>query len=348
MEMRREVDRQGAFRLGPSHLLSLMFRQSRLIFGVPAVAFVVALLAAEAQSPRYDAQVIFTHAPLGAPPAGRLAWAMDLGLIPDVREGILSARFYAGLVVNRGFLRSLADREIEVSVAGTEVRGTVAGLLAADSGTPDLDREGVLRLLGRSIIAVSERQTLLVYVRVRTRDPALSEAIAGALSLELEAFDVARRDDSAREERRFVERRLQEVEAELRTAESSLSAFVVANRHPELPPSLEAELRRRTNAVAAKAEVFVALRAAREEARAVEGRALPAVRIIQRPEGSAVRLRSRTLILGVTAVLLGFSIGLGIALVREFAAHARESERLRYKEFARLAQRIRLRVLPLR
>jgi uncharacterized protein involved in exopolysaccharide biosynthesis len=325
------------FNLSGHELFARVRAQWPLAVGIPLVACALAVAVAQAGPRQYVAQASFTHAPVGTPGAGDLGWAMDAGYVPDLRESLLTIRFYAGLVHNRGFLRDLAAHELAVPLPdGTVLRGPLGTLVAVDQRANPASEATLFRVLRRAIVAVPDREALLLYVRVKATHAELAESVAAAVVDEVQRFDVERRTGGARHERRFVEERLRDAEYDLVEAEAALAAFDSRNRLENVSAAVALERQRRERAVAEKDVVYRALVRAGEEARTAEALDFPSLRIIHDPSASATPDRSRFWVKGLTALLLGGSLSILIIVMREFDLRVRNARPARYREICRI------------
>ena len=242
--------------------------------------------------------------------------ASQLGLNVPLSDGTQSPQFYVDLLTSREILKSVVVTRFTSQRGRTPAEGTLLELYELGETEPALRREEALRRLRTQIDASVSPKTGVVSLSVTTLDPSLSAQIAERLLELINEFNLSHRQSQASAERRFTERRLAEVAADLRTAEDRLQAFQQQNRDIRAP-GLALEQDRRTRAVALQTQLYGTLAEAYEQAKIEEVRDTPVISVLERPE-IPVRPAPRGLLLkGLLALFAGAVIGALLAFARD-------------------------------
>ncbi len=100
-----------------------------------------------------------------------------------------------------------------------------------------LQRDMTIRKLRKAVdVGVSVR-TGVVTLRVKTKNPELSERISEQMLSWLNDFNLQKRQSQAAAERKFTEARLDEARRQLREAEDHLLVFMERNRDTRNSPA---------------------------------------------------------------------------------------------------------------
>lgn len=233
-----------------------------------------------------------------------------------------SPQFYASLLTNREVLVDLAQASF------TDADGTAVALptlIGIDESNPALRTEATIEKLTEDVIGYEiAKETGVITLRVKTKRPALSVAIADSLVSSVNRFNLRIRQSSATDERRFTEARLAEARAALRAIEDRLEAFLKANRQYQNSPELQFAADRLRREVSLNQDVVTSLTQAFEDVRIREVRDTPVISILQRPLVPA-EPNPRPWLYLFLALPLGAVIGVMVVLTREIAARLRES-----------------------
>ena len=173
----------------------------------------------------------------------------------------------------------------------------------------------------------------MVEYSVTTPWPDLSYEVAERIVGLVNEFNLETRQSRGAEERRFVEERLQQVRSELRDAENQLQGFLQSNRAFQNSPELLFEHDRLQRQVGMRQQVFTSLMQAYEQARIAEVRNTPVITVIVAPS-EPVRPERRNLILGAfMGLLIGASVGVSLALGRDFVHRQQVGSASQYEDF---------------
>jgi tyrosine-protein kinase Etk/Wzc len=263
-----------------------------------------------------------------------LAAQFGFALPLTATDGGQSPAFYTDLVRSRTILEAVVDSQYEYQGDRGPAKGTLVDFYQSKGKTPALRRDAAIRTLEKDVQATTVQKTGVVNLAVTVRQPALARQINQQLLDLINQFNLRTRQSQAGQERRFTERRMDEVRQDLRAAEDRLQQFLQRNRDIRNSPNLTFEADRLQREVTMQQQVFTTLAQAYEQAKIEEVRDTPVITVVERPE-VPVRPDRRGLIgKGLLALLLGLVLGAGLAFAKSFAAN---SDRLASSEAAEFA-----------
>lgn len=235
--------------------------------------------------------------------------AAQLGVTAPGAEPGQSPAFYIELLRSRAVLRPVVEKKYGDRTLIEQL---------SDENDPDRAREEAIERL-RDMISVSfSQRTGIVNVGVETSSASRSHAVLRNLIEELNAFNLQNRQTQAAAERKFAQRRLEEVGAELRTAENRLAAFMRTNRRIAQSPGLTFEQDRLMREVVLRQELYATIAQAFEEARMDEVRDTPLITIIEQPELPAAPDPRGLFKKLIIALFAGLALGSFLAVGRAF------------------------------
>lgn len=318
-------------------LLTIILRQRRLVFGLPALIVFVLVGITFALPREYTASTSFMPQNVASarPPLAGLA--AQFGFALPASDAGESPAFYADLLRSREILQSVVDTRYEFTAGDDILSGTLVELYGTKGSTEGRRGAAAVDRLRRKISVRTEDLTGLVKFSVKARWAPLAEQIANRALEVINRFNLESRQSQARAEREFIEQRNVEIEAELREAEKRLETFLQRNREFRNMPELSFEHDRLSRDVAMRQQVLTSLVEAYEQARMDEVRATPVITLVERPV-LPVRPDSRRLVLkGLLGVALGLILGLTVAFGREFTMSGNVQGREDYQRFAIVA-----------
>ena len=247
-----------------------------------------------------------------------------------------SPAFYADLATSRSILGLLAETNYRYRSDTGVVEGNLITIYKSKGTTPGRRRDAAIRRLSDDVKATTVQKTGLVNIAVTSREPDLSLQINLRLIYLLNQFNLHTRQSQAGEERRFTERRLDEVRQDLRAAEDRLQQFLQRNRDVLNSPELQFQRDRLQREVTMQQDVFTSLAQAVEQAKIEEVRDTPVLTTVQAPEWP-VRPDRRGLVLkGVLALFVGLALGSAWALWKAYTVNASRLGSPEAAEFASL------------
>jgi uncharacterized protein involved in exopolysaccharide biosynthesis len=239
-------------------------------------------------------------------------FAAQLGVALPGQDQTQSPNFYADLATSNLVLGAVADSGVP------DARRRVVSLASffeIQDDAPAITRARVISQLRSRVGTNVVQKTGLVELSVSTKDPTVSAAILQRIVGELERFNQGARRSQASAERRFTERRFDEVRSELNTAEERLVSFLQRNRDYGNSPLLAFEHERLQRDVQVKQQVFQTLSQAVEQARIEEVRDTPVLSIIEPPTPPPVRDARRLPIKMLEALAFAIAVAGGVAVL---------------------------------
>ena len=307
-------------------VLGLLRRHRLLVVAWCALCALVILVATLLRGPSFTARTSFIpqsrrNSSLAAGVAAQLGFALP------GQDQTQSPNFYADLATSDLVLGAVADSGV---ADASSHRIPLTGFFKVDEDDRRVARARVITALRSRLSTNVVQKTGLVELAMRTKDPTVSASLLTRILAELERFNQGSRRSQAAAERRFTERRFDEVRAELNTAEQRLVSFLERNRDFENSPLLRFEHDRLQRDVQLKQQVFQTLSQAVEQARIDEVRDTPVLTVIEPPSPPPVRDR-RGLLLKLAGAL-AFAIGTAGAVA--VLAVLRSDERARARMHA--------------
>ncbi|MBX3173005.1 MAG: hypothetical protein KF709_01205 [Gemmatimonadaceae bacterium] len=268
-------------------LLALVIERWRLVAGTVAAAVALALVLRVVLPARFTSEARFTARSAESGSASQLsALAGQFGIAVPGATGAPPA-FYADLLLSREVLLPVLRDTFEVASGSDAQRGpgsTLLELSGVSGDTPELlVDEGLKWMAERVLRARVFRETGVIAVTATTAVPDLSAQVLAAVLESLNRFNLESRQQSAADERAFVESRVADSETQLRRAEQALAEFLESNRVIANSPELQAERDRLQREVSMRQVLYTNLHTAWDQARLAEIRDTPVLTIVERP-----------------------------------------------------------------
>lgn len=270
-------------------------------------------------------------------PSQQSAVATQLGLTMGSLDENQSLAFYGDLVTSGVILGPVSRKPYKSSPSGSD--RPLASFFGIEEKNPDVAASRAQEELTSRLSVTTTPRTGVILLRVRAERPLLGEQILQNILTELDAYNLTLRRKRASAEREFVERRLSDVSAALRQAESQLSSFLQTNRDYSSSPVLRMEFDRLQRAVRMRQQVYSAVAQSYEQAKVEEVRDLPTVLVIDEPEARRSSERPIALRRTLLGLIAGLFVGIVLAFVRERAAETREAGTSAYTEYSALKRK---------
>lgn len=292
-----------------------------LLFGIPTALFVLT------RARMYSATTSFllqaSKSPIALP-----SLAAQFGVtLPGADPG-QSPAFYSELVRSRAILSALADTNFTYrNEEGALVTASLADAYHIPNRPAPLRRDELIRRLEDATIVRTSLKSGVITFSITAPAADLAPKIVQALLDELNRFNSERRRSAAAAERRFTERRLREVEADLRKAEQAMQEFLSRNRVAN-SPQLRFEEQRLSRDVELYRGLYSSMAQSHEQSKIEEVRDTPQITVIQTPEiparENARMTLGKTLVAIIFGALVGFVAGFARQRVREVTVRAGE------------------------
>lgn len=306
-----------------SQVLEVLRRHRNLVIAWCVLCAAVVVVVVLLRGPSFTARTSFIpqsrrNSSLAAGVAAQLGFALP------GQDQTQSPNFYSDLAASDLVLQAVADSG---AVDAARRRVSLADFFDVSKDAPAVTRARIVNVLRSRLSTNVVQKTGLVELSMRTKDPAVSASLLQQILGELERFNQGSRRSQASAERRFTERRFDEVRAELNTAEQRLVSFLERNRDFENSPLLRFENDRLQRDVQLKQQVFQTLSQAVEQARIDEVRDTPVLTIIEPPSPPPVRDRRGLLFKLAGALAFGIATSAAVAVMAVLQADERTRAR---------------------
>lgn len=244
---------------------------------------------------------------------------------------------YVEILGSRALLEPIAMDTFVVAEEGNR-HVALLDLLDVKGSTPGRRADRGVRALARIVRSREVRTLGAVEVKVTTRWPSVSLALAERVVRGVNEFNIEARKSQAAAERQFVEAQAGEAERALREAENKLQGFLQRNRVIAGSPELSFEHDRLQREVALRQQVYTALVQNRDEARIREVRDTPVITVLDQPRLPLFAEARRSILKGVLGGLVGCMLGSLIAFLAQGVASARSHPGGEAQEFFKLVE----------
>jgi tyrosine-protein kinase Etk/Wzc len=302
-------------------VLAFLLRNRRLIAGWAFAGFALAVVLTLLTHRTWTARAAFVAENEDRTAGALASLAGQFGVTVPTQNPNESPEFYRELILSRPILSAVAAEPITLG----DQRGLAEILRVTPYGDAKPEDE-VARVLREGVVAVvTSRQSGLVTVTARTRWPEVSTHLVRSILDEVNSFNINARQSRAKNERQFLEQRLQVARDSLDVAEAGLVSFLQNNRGVDNSPLLQMQLDELRQVVTMREGLVASLAQAYEEARLREVRDLPVISIVE-PALPPVRPDRRMLLYkAALGLMFGLLLGVGAGLLRELAVVGRRA-----------------------
>lgn len=182
-------------------------------------------------------------------------------------------------------------------------------------------------------IVPTQSETGLILVEVWMEDPILAFDIAKYVGDAVIRFNNEINSDYWRQNREFIEKRIEEVKKELEKAEQELIDFQTENRRISDSPELQMILIRLTRGVEIQTELYTTLQNEYELARIEEVKDTPSILILDEAYYPAEKDKPKRIKIILMSVVVGFILSPPIFLIIRGVKSNRSPRRKRKKKF---------------
>lgn len=231
-------------------------------------------------------------------------------------DGGDAPQFYVDLIDSRSILGEVARKDYVMKTDTGVFHGSLVQLFGASKLPQRYQVPVVIGQLKHLIDVDVSPKTGVMTLTVRALTADLAVQIANSVLVEVNTFNLTRRQRQAGAERVFVEKRQAEAQIELRDAESNLESFLIQNHDFNRSPTLQMDYTRLNSAVAMRQTLYTSLTSAYEQAKIEEVRDLPVITILAPPELPLVPESKRGTRKVMLALILGLGLGAIIAFIR--------------------------------
>lgn len=182
---------------------------------------------------------------------------------------------------------------------------TYAEHLARRRDLADRDQQMLLESVRKRLIGHINPLTGMITLEFSAHDRQLSAAFLDEILRQMEIFFANRFVTESREKRLAIEKRLEEMTANMKGSEDALRRFLETNRITGMSPALqlqEAKLRREVELTSA---LYSELRRQQESARVEEVGTVPVLQVLSSPVPPLRRASPRRAVIGAAALIFG-------------------------------------------
>ena len=322
--------------LTPFGLINAVLRQRGWVFLFAIILPSIVLVAALLWPRSYTSTASFIPESKRSGASNLSGIAAQLGVNLPAADAAQSPPFYVDLLTSRGILRSVAESAYVLSHGGERFRGPLTQFVKPEEADSNRRIDATLDWLRKRVSANASPKTAVVTLSVTTRSPDLSQQIARRLVAEVNRFNLEARQTQASAERRFAEQRVAETRASLSEAEGALQNFLQHNRGYDRTSEPKFEEDRLDREVRLRQQVYSTLAQAYEQAKIDEVRDTPVITIVEQANLPA-RPDSRGLVpLTLFLLVIGITVGVAVALARDFFSQVGRRAVDDYQEFRAL------------
>lgn len=316
---------------GPSlHGLAIAILRARRATVRGVLAFVgLGLLFAATRPVQYSAGTVFSPQGRRSANGGLASLASQYDVQLSSGELAQQPQFYADLAMSKSMFRSVVRDSVMWHAPDGVRRVSWMQLAGADEADSSRAVQAAAAAMAGRVSATVNPKTGVIRVTARHSSPELALALAQAVLVGVDRFNRDTRQSQASAERRFLERRAQEVMTELREAEDRLQQFLTRNRGFISSSETQFERDRLTRDIAMRQSIAAGLLQGFEQAKIEEVRDTPAITVVERPDlplGPDPKPFVRFGVLGVAfGVLMGMLLAF-VGLLRMRPASAADEE----------------------
>ena len=224
--------------------------------------------------------------------------------------------FYPSILKSRHIRSEILKREFINEKYGEKL--PLYEIFDIESDDPcEIEHYGLKKLSGGTDVIV-DRKTGVITVKCEAGEPQLAADIANAYIDELMEFNSQLRSGRTKENRKFIEDRLEETEQKLLKAENRLKMFRESNLRIGNSPELLMDLGRLTREVKIQEEIFLTLTQQHEIAKIDEQKSIPTVTVLDIARAPVVKSKPQRVKIMILAMLGGLVMGIVFAMVLEY------------------------------
>lgn len=246
---------------------------------------------------------------------GRLAGlqdlAGDLGL--GGGAGMSPSQLYPEIIFSETILKNVIHHRYQTQEFSQPV--TLLEYFEYDTTEPNLSYEQCLKSLRENMVSVSvDRKTTIISVTVEMPEPGLAAEVANKITEELDRYQRKFRNSSAREQRLFLDTRINDVMSDLRRSEDALRSFRERNRSILQSPQLLLEQARLEREVTINNTIFLELKKQSEIVKLDEVKNTPVVSVLDPARAPAKKDRPRRMMIVATVLVLSLFYSIAVVV----------------------------------
>jgi len=238
---------------------------------------------------------------------GKLGPLGDLAALAGINVGgeVIMVKLYPDILKSEAVLKKIIEKKYNSKYFNHPV--DLYEFFGIEEDTPRRTLEVILKKMRNLLdIDLSQKTGLLTY-SIETKDPQVSADILNNLTESLNNFLLTKRTSNATEQRKWIERRLEEVKNDLIKAENELKNFREKNRRVTDSPQLLLEQERLVREVTLQTTVFATLKQQHEVAKIEEIKSVPIINVLDEAKPAAKRNSPKRRVFALVGFLIGFT-----------------------------------------
>ncbi len=256
--------------------------------------------------------------------AAGLASQFGIDLPPNQKN---EEKIYPEIVKSRTIARSMLKRKFNTARYGPQK--TLLQILTYGNNKPTVGVDTLIKAgIGQVIKMIDINSNGSFYdLSITTDEPLFARDLASALIEELIAHQREYSKSKTKETRDFIEGRINDIDGELKVAEEKLKNFRDRNRRIENSPALQLEQERLFSEVAVLKGVFTTLKQQLETTKIEQLKDSNYIVVLDPPEAPLSPSEPRKIRIFILFLVLGLSIGLMVAYVKEYIENITDVEK---------------------
>jgi len=318
---------------------SVLLRHRRAILRLPIVFAVIAVAVTLVLPATYTSNASFVPQSNNVSVSQLSGLAASLGFSLPGGETGESPEFYQALMSSRELLDSTVDHTYVIpgDGEGEDRRGTLIDFYRIGADTRPEQLLEARKRLSEDLRAAVQTDIGMVQVFYESRSAELAQQVLARVIERVNDFNLRARQSQAREERRFVEGRLEQSRTELEEAEDNMSEFLAGNRRGwDTSPELQFEYGRLQRQVSLREAIHSSLAEGYESARIDEVRNTPVITMVDHPALPPRPDRRNLILKAILAAIVGLLVAMVYAITSEFLRGARTHDSGEFAEFDQL------------
>ena len=294
-------------------IISLLWKKRKIIILSTLISGVVFALLSFLITPTY----LSTASILPEMDKGKLGPLGDLASLAGINIGgeVIMVKLYPDIIQSEAVLKPVIEKKYKSRFFNKPVN--LYEYFDIEEETPRRTLEVTLKKLRKELdISLSAKTGLLTY-SLETRDPEVTAEILNTITQELNNFLLTKRTTNAGEQKKWIEKRLKEVEEDLRKAENNLKEFRERNRRVSDSPQLLLEQERLVREVGIQTSIFTTLKQQYEVARIEEIKNVPIINVLDEAKPAAKKNNPKRRVFALLGLFLGFVFSAGYVILQE-------------------------------
>ena len=263
---------------------NVVLRQRWMVVRVALIVTLIAVAILLLRPREYTSATTFRLQTRAAPGERLSGFAAQLGLSLPLTDASQTPPFYVDLLYSREIRGAAVTHQYPAAGLPPGQTTNLLDAFKVRGKSPEIRRNHAMEALTDAMTVIASPRTGVISLSVTLKDPVLAQGVARYLIDRINIFNLESRQSQAGAERRFVERRLEEVRRDLRAAEDRLQSFLQRNRDFRNSPELTFQQERLARDVTLQQNVYTTLAQSYEQAKIEEVRDTPALTLIDQPE----------------------------------------------------------------